>query len=413
LNNFTRWRIGEAKIATANKMLLKTQADIRTNACGSRVTDATTNKVSLTMSILKQLFSTKQAPIETYNDFWEWFRENERTFFKAVKNHKNIEKDFFHKLSPKLNELKDGFFYLTGMLDDNTVELILTADGTIKNIVFVEELVKAAPAIAGWTFTSLKPPLDIKNVRIHMAGYTFDSDTLYFYPNDLSDYPDEIDITLVHTDYNETNKSAITNGTYIFLDNFIGELNSVTAIDNVKVIGKEQGEKELIPIEKLKDFLLWRQKEFIEKYEGTLQNTDTGKFSILEAELESGNKLVAMINTEILNWEKKASHPWLATLEIPYDGQSNNGMPDDNVHQLLDQIEHKVLEQLEDFDGYLNIGRQTAENLREVYFACKDFRKPSKVLHQLTKDYPGIDIKYDIYKDKYWRSFNRFNRNYE
>jgi len=362
------------------------------------------------MSILKQLFGTKQKPIKTYSDFWKWFQEHERGFFKAVKNHKNIEKEFFDKLSPRLNELKDGFFYLTGMLNDNTAELILTPDGNIKNIVFVEELVKAAPTIPGWAFTSLKPPLDIQNVCINMAGYTHDSDTLSFYPNDQKDYPDEIDITIVHNDYNEDDKSAITNGTYIFLDNFIGEYNSVTTIDNVKVIGKEQAEKELIPIEKLKDFLLWRQKEFIEKYEGTLQNTDTAEFSILEAELESGNKLIATINTDILNWDKKASHPWIATLEIQYDGQSNNGMPDETTYHLLNEIEGKALEQLKDSDGYLNIGRQTANNLREVYFACKDFRKPSKVLHQLTKDYPQTDIKYDIYKDKYWRSFNRFNR---
>jgi hypothetical protein len=141
-----------------------------------------------------------------------------------------------------------------------------------------------------------------------------------------------------------------------------------------------------------------------------LQNTDTAEFSILEAELESGNKLIATINTDILNWDKKASHPWIATLEIQYDGQSHNGMPDETTYQLLNEVEEKALEQLKDFDGHLNIGRQTANNLREVYFACKDFRKPSKVLHQLTKDYPQTDIKYDIYKDKYWKSFNRFNR---
>ncbi|SHH32846.1 Family of unknown function [Chryseolinea serpens] len=363
------------------------------------------------MSILKRLFGTKQEPIRTYQDFWKWFQENERGFFKAVKNQKNIEKEFFDKLSPKLNELQDGFFYLTGMLDENTVELILTPDGNIKNIVFVEELVHAAPAIPGWTFTSLKPPMDITNVRIDMAGYTYDSNTLSFYPNDVKDHPDEIDITIVHKDYHEDDKSSITNGTYIFLDNFIGELNSVTTIDNVKVIGRKQAEKDLIPIEKLKDFLLWRQKEFIEKYEGTLQNTDTAEFAILEAELESGNKLIATINTDILHWNKKASHPWIATLEIPYDGQFNNGMPDEKTYQLLNEIEERILEQLKDSDGYLNIGRQTADSLREVYFACKDFRKPSKVLHQLTKDYPTININYDIYKDKYWRSFNRFNNN--
>lgn len=365
------------------------------------------------MNVLKQLFSGKQKPIQTYDDFWRWFLENERAFFKTVKSGRNIERGFFNKLSPKLNELKDGFFYLTGMLNDDTAELIFTADGTIKNIVFVEELVNAAPNIPGWTFTASKPPMDIENVRIAMAGNTFDSDTLSFYPNESSDYPDEIDITIVHRDYRENDKASITNGTYIFLDNFIGELNSVTTIDNVKVIGKAQAEKELIPIEKLKDFLKWREKEFIEKYEGSLQDTENAEFSILEAELESGNKLIATINTDILNWDKKASHPWLITVEIPYNGKSNHGMPDDATYQLLTEIEEKILEQLKDVQGYLNIGRQTADNLREVYWACKEFRKPSKVLHQLTKDYPNIGIRYDIYKDKYWRSLKRFNRNYE
>ena len=363
------------------------------------------------MSFLKNLFGKKDDPINNYSDFWIWFERNEKTFFNAVKKGNNIENDFFRKLSPKLAELNDGYFYLTGMLDDNTAELVLTADGTIKNIVFVEELVSIAPTILGWKFTALKPALDISNVRINMANYVFDSDTLSFYSNDHKDYPDEIDITIVHRDFNEEDKSSITNGTYIFIDNYIGELVSVTTIDNIVVIGKNDAKKELIPIGKLKDFLIWREKEFIEKYEGVLQNTDNAEFSILEAELESGNKLVATINTEILNWENKASHPWLLKIEIKYDGQSNNGMPDDVTYQSLNEFEDKVLDELKDFDGYLNIGRQTADNVREIYFACKDFRKPSKLLYRLTNDHPNMNITYDIYKDKYWRSYNRFNSN--
>ena len=294
------------------------------------------------------------------------------------------------------------------MLDDNTAELVMTADGIIRNIVFVEELVNAAPPIQGWKFTALKPALDIENVRMNMANYVFDSESLSFYSNDHTDFPDEIDITIIHRDFNDEDNSSITNGTYIFLDNYIGELNSVTTIDNVIVIGKGDAKKELVPIEKLKDFLIWREKEFIEKYEGVLQNTDNAEFSILEAELESGNKLIATINTDILNWGNKASHPWLLNIAIKYESQANNGMPDEETYQLLNEFENKVLEELKDFDGYLNIGRQTADNVREIYFACKDFRKPSKLLHKLTGDNPNMNITYDIYKDKYWRSFNRF-----
>lgn len=362
------------------------------------------------MSFLKSIFKTKEKPIRTYADFWNWFCKKEKIFFKVVKDQGNFEKDFFDKLSPKLNELKEGYWFLTGMFDDNTAELVITADGTIKNIVFVEELIGAAPQIDGWKFTALKPALDIKDVSITMAGYKFNDENLSFYSNDLSEYPDEIDITVIHNDLTEDNKSTITNGVYVFLDNYIGELDFAVTIDNLQIASTNEAEKELIPIKKLKDYLKWRQKEFIEKYEGVRHDTENDKYSIMEAELESGNKLIAVVNTDLLQWNSKASHPWILSVKLPYDGSSNNGMPDEETYQLFDEVENNITEELKDFDCSLNIGRQTAKNVREIYFACKDFRKPSKVLFEVQKEYIGqLKISYDIYKDKYWQSFNRFN----
>lgn len=364
------------------------------------------------MNFLKKIVNKKKESIKTYDDFWSWFNINAETFYKVVKNHKRIEKDFFDPLSSKLNQLKDGFFFVAGMFDDNTAELILTPDGNIKNIVFVEELVKSAPPINGWKFTALKPSVGIHNSNIDMAGYKFNKEKLNFYSNENSEYPDEIDITIVHIDFNEKDKVNLTNGTYIFLDNYLGELNSITTIDNLKVIGIKDATKELIPIEKLNDFLIWRQKQFVEKYEGVLQNTDNANFSILEAKLESGNKLIATINTDILNWNKKASHPWIAYLEIKFGKSENNGMPDANTYEILNKIDDEVLKELKDYEGYLYIGRQTVNGVREMYYACKDFRKPSKVLYNITKRYKDkYDITYEIYKDKYWQSFNRLREN--
>ena len=361
------------------------------------------------MSFIKNIFGKRDEPVKSHEEFWNWFQKNERAFYKVVNEKGNIEKDFFDKLSPKLAELKDGFFYLTGRYDDNTVELVLTADGTVKNIVFVEELVNSAPKIKGWKFTALKPALDIKNVSIEMAGYSFNDKNISFYSNDHLDFPDEIDITIVHNDFNEENKSTITNGTYIFLDNYLGELDFATTIDNLTVEGKGEAQNELVPIEKLKDFLIWRQKEFVEKYEGVRYNTENDNYSALEAKLKSDNVLVAVINTDLLEWDSKASHPWILNIEIKYDGEKNNGMPDDQTYKLLDDIEKEILGDLNDFDGYLNIGRQTADSIREIYFACKDFRKPAKILHGIEQKYFNkLNLSYDIYKDKYWQSFNRF-----
>ena len=361
------------------------------------------------MSFLKNIFNAKKEPIKSYADFWTWFQKNEKDFFNVVKIHKDVEKGFFDKLSPKLNELKDGYFYLTGMYDDNTAELIITADGGVKNIVFVEELIDAAPKIIGWKFTALKPALNIKDVSINMNGYKFNAENISFYSNDLSDYPDEIDVAIVHDDLTEENKKQIANGVYIFLDNYLGELGFLNNIDNLTTLGKKQAQKEPVSIEKLKDFLIWREKEFIEKYEGTRYDTENDTHSILEAELESGNTLIAVINTELLNWNGKASHPWISVLTIKFDGSNNNGMPNDKDYKLLDIIQEELMPELKDIDGFLNIGRQTAKGERDIYFACKDFHKPSKVFFKIQQKYSdAFEIEYDIYKDKYWKSFERF-----
>jgi hypothetical protein len=363
------------------------------------------------MSFLKNIFNKKEEPVKNYADFWVWFQKNEKGFFNTVKNKTNIEKNFFDKLSPKLEELKEGFFYVTGMLDENTVELILTADGNIKNIGFVEDLVQQAPKIDGWKFTALKPSMNIADVTIEMAGLKFDSENLFFYSNDFPEYPDEIDITIIHSNLTDSNRQQITNGVYIFLDNYLGELDFVNNIDNLQVIGTHEAQKELVPISKLKDFLHWRHKEFIEKYEGERYDTENDAYSILEAKLESGNMLLAVVNTQLLNWDRKASHPWLAVMIIKYDGSNNNGMPVPEDYEILSTIEEELMQVLKDKDGYLNIGRQTAENEREIYFVCKDFRKLSNVFYETELKYKNrFEIEYGIYKDKYWQSFNRFKQ---
>lgn len=369
------------------------------------------------MNFIKNLFEKKDAPLQpkrlSYSEFWIWFQQHEQVFLKAVKDRNAIENDFFNPLSAKLAEIKDGYFFLTGMPNEQTAELILTPDGVIKNIVFAEELVAAAPALANWMFTALKPEIDIDHVSIQMAGYDFHKNNMHFYFSNDPDRPDNIDITIVHDSFSEEQRSAITNGCYIFLDNFLGELNFVNMIDVLRVTGKSDVDagKELVPIAKLKDYLIWREKEFVEKYEGTRRATDEDSYSMLQAELESGNMLIAILNMNLLKWDAKASHPWIMTVEIAYDGQATGGMPDKKTMAELDQIEETIIAQLKDTDGYLNIGRQTMENVREIYFACKEFRKPSKVMHTLLQEYSGnLKIDYDIYKDKYWQSFEHFRQ---
>jgi hypothetical protein len=361
--------------------------------------------------ISKLLGRHTETAIRSNKDFWNWFKRNRNSFFKAIKYNKDIENNFFDRLVPKLNALKEGYFLLAGMCNDKTVELIITPDGNVKNVVFVEELVSAAPAIEGWKFTALKPAHDIKNVGITIAGYDFNEDTQHFYADHSSEFPDEIAIVMVHDDLNDQNRPDIINGSYLFLDNYLGELNFMEVIDILDFEEKKKVKETLIPIGKLKGYLSWRQKEFIEKYDGIRTGAEEDSYSILEARLKNGRKLIATINTALLAWEGKVSHPWILTMAIEYNGASTKGLPDDACYRRLNILEDELLSELKSKDGYLYIGRQSANNLREIYFACMDFRKPSKVAYQLQEKYKASEkISYDIYKDKYWKSFNRFNQ---
>ena len=362
------------------------------------------------MNFIQKIFGKKEDPIATNAQFWNWFEQNEKTFYNVLNNkHADVEADFFDRLSPKLEELKSGYYFLAGMFDDDTAELIITVDGDARNIVFAEELIAEAPQIKGWKFTALKQPESIENLEIRMNEYVFNSENIHFLADQLLDYPDEIAITIVCDLMNDSNREIASNCAYIFVDNFLGELDSLISIDNLNIVGRHEASGELIPISRLKAYLIWRQKEFVEKYEGVRHDAENDLYATFEATLQNGNPLIAVMNTTLLEWDAKASHPWIVILTIKYDGSDNNGMPDNEDYAILNELEDEIMLQLKDENGYLNLGRQTADNEREIYFACTEFRQPSKVLYAVQKRYEDrFEIRYEIYKDKYWKWFDRF-----
>lgn len=360
------------------------------------------------MGFLKKIFSGKEeeVTINSYADFWHWFQKHEKEFFKVVKDHNKIDEEFLQKITPALRQLNEDFYCVTGMADDNTAELIISADGIIKEFVFAEEFIAAAPSVSRWKFTALKPATDIETMGIEMDGNEFSNNNISFFSNDMNEYPDEIDITLVHKDYTEENKDIITSGCLIYLDNLLGEYNTAIMVDVVQVAGPED-EQELIPIEKLQGYLIWRQKEFVEKYEGVRYGTEEDSYNAMEAEDEEGTPVFAIVNQDLMNWDAKASHPWMMVVEIKFEDEKNEGLPGDDVANLMNEFEDEILKQLPDVDGYLNIGRETYKGTRTIYFACKEFRQSSKTVAAIIKEYAGkLDASYEIFKDKYWMTVN-------
>lgn len=154
--------------------------------------------------------------------------------------------------------------------------------------------------------------------------------------------------------------------------------------------------------------MLWREKEFIEKYDGMIYDTDADECSLLEARDSNGLPVIAIVNQELLGWDAKASHPWMLTIDISYKG-NETGMPDEVTYARMSEFEEAITEKLQCQKGYLNTGRQTYNNERTIFFACKEFRECSRITSNLIKDYTNkLNISYSIYKDKYWKTMDRF-----
>ena len=364
------------------------------------------------MNFLKKLWQ-KNSGSSPEEDFWAWFSVNQSSFLAAVKKDDAdyIHHHFLNKIEPRLQALNDKFYFEAGMFDDNVAELVITAEGDIKSFVFVEGLIALSPKLDNWKFTALKPSTG--NGRIKMDGQMFDSDTITFYCLEQEQYPDEVDLVLIHRNFTAQNKDLITHGTLLYLDSLLGELSLATLVDNVTVIGPDMQEHTPISVEKLTDFLVWREKEFVEKYNGVRHNTENDNYAGVEGTDEDGFPSIAILDTDLLTWDAKASHPWMLVLQIDYEKNSalsNNGMPNKKYLELMTRFEHALSERLADSDGYLNLGRNTYKGKRQIYVACKEFRNASRNVHELIlENKKELICSYEIYKDKYWRTMEAFD----
>lgn len=83
------------------------------------------------------------------------------------------------------------------------------------------------------------------------------------------------------------------------------------------------------------------------KVSGTTPRDD--QYAALEAKLDNGNALLAVMNTDLIHWDKKASHPWIFYMEIEYGKPTvNHGMPDNDTYALLDEIEKEIKNEMRD-----------------------------------------------------------------
>ena len=365
------------------------------------------------MNFLKKLL-TKKTSASADRPLWEWFLENEPTLFNVVKSKdsRQVNDRFLKAVMPRLQAVCDTLYCEVGMFDETRAELVISAQGDVKSFVFAEELVAAAPDLTRWKFTALKPPLGFHNNSIHINGYVFNCQNISFSYDDDPGYPDEIRLSFVYNDITEENRNIVTQGVFLLLETVLGERDCATLIDHVTVKGPSPENQSLIPMEKLIDFLNWKEKEFVERYQDVRHATESDNYSGLEGEDAQGLPSIGVVNHDLLHWDGKASHPWMMVIEIDYTKTKSvisKGMPDEKHYQSMCRLEEELTRLLTDSAGYLTLGRETYKGKTTLYMACKEYRIASKTTHDLLQTHKALLAgSYNIYKDKYWRTMEKF-----
>lgn len=337
-----------------------------------------------------------------YEQFWSWFKQNEAGFRKIVETQNRVVEDFLDVISPRLKEINPDFNMLTGIGKDDVAELIITPDGRVRALPFIEDFIAAAPAIEGWRFVSCKP--STKGIGLNMGDFVLNEDTISFIPIHTEGYPDYIHLRFIIKDCTPENESELGNALFIFLDNYLGEIETMTMIDYLEVRGEEGIEGELVPMSKLSDYLRYRETEFVEKYDAIKHNSVNDNYTILEGNAND-MPLIVVVNSSFLNWDQKMSYPWVVKMSIQYKG-NDNGMPSKSDVALMDEIEDLIAES----NCVISVARETGSHERTLFFATKDYKNSSReVMKTISLFTDKFNIDYAIYRDKYWMGLEMYN----
>ena len=345
---------------------------------------------------------------DKHNTFWQLFIVQSDNFFSIIKSNEDVEEAFFEVLTDMLEKLYEGIFFLVGMESEDVAELIFTPIGSPKNVLLVEELVASAPKLTNWHFQALKPANPNLDFEIKFDNLIFSKHNIKFYPILHSQYPDEIDLMFVYDNFHEEAHEEIFSGIFLFLENYLGEEIMIESIDNIQVEGLNKSNKEFIPIYKLQDYLIWREKEFVEKNQQIKYNSQDDHFLTFEGIIDENVPIVSCVKKNVMHWEYKTSHPWILSIVMRLMDETNSFDKNylDKEKNVINKIQRDFDKLLPENKGYIYVGWHKIEGIIEIFYACQEYRKPSAAMREIEANYTdNINLRYDIFKDKYWRIF--------
>lgn len=179
-----------------------------------------------------------------FESFWEWFQENEETYFEFARATREKEMNRLFKRLQKVN--KHLAYEFSDELIDGKREFIISAEGITDAFDDVLELFGAAPELERFEIIPFRQPSS-EGIAISYGNVDVTWDDVFF-----TDDSGNLDLTIYAKGFTDANKDDYIPALFILLDSVIGEFYVGTRIGEIVFTGYE-GEPEAKPIADLRE----------------------------------------------------------------------------------------------------------------------------------------------------------------
>lgn len=125
-----------------------------------------------------------------------------------------------------------------------------------------------------------------------------------------------------------------------------------------------------------------------------------------EFEVE-GYPALAIINTDLKSIENRSKYPYSVFIEIIPDSFNENGHPEGEEYDYLNEVEKKIIEYMEEQTQSVHVGHTTVYRAREIIFYTKEKQEVENFLDFFLQNIER-ESNFEIENDPEWENVSAF-----
>lgn len=125
-----------------------------------------------------------------------------------------------------------------------------------------------------------------------------------------------------------------------------------------------------------------------------------------EFEVE-GFPALAIINSDLKNLPNRESYPYSVFIQIIPDSFNENGHPEGEEYDYLNEVEKKIIEYLEEQTASVHVGHTTLYRTREIIFYTREKEAVENFL-SFFLDQIERENSFEVEQDREWENVSAF-----